>query len=108
MNIKNIEFMTRKSLTQEIGRKKILLIGANGMLGHKILQNLSNKFIVIGTIRKKNYNKLKKYKLVKNINIKNFKKIEKLVKSTSPSYVINCSGVIKQKLKKKGYSDLKL
>ena len=56
--IKNIEFMKKKLLIRETGEKKILLFGSNGMLGHKILQNLPFEFDIIGTVRKKN-NKLK-------------------------------------------------
>ena len=99
--------MKKKLLIQEIGKQKILLFGSNGMLGHKILQNLPLDFLIIGTIRKKN-KKLNTYKLIKNINIKNFHKIEKLIKNINPTYVINCSGVIKQKLEKKKYLDLKV
>ena len=94
-------------MTQETGKQKILLFGSNGMLGHKILQNLSLDYLTIGTIRKTN-NKLDKYKLIKNINIKNFEKTEKLIKKINPTYVINCSGVIKQKLENKKYLDLKV
>ena len=99
--------MKKKLLTQETGKQKILLFGSNGMLGHKILQNLSLDYLTIGTIRKTN-NKLDKYKLIKNINIKNFEKTEKLIKKINPTYVINCSGVIKQKLENKKYLDLKV
>ena len=98
--------MKKKLLIQETGKQKILLFGSNGMLGHKILQNLSLEYLTIGTIRKTN-NKLDNYNLIKNINIKNLEKIEKLIKKINPTYVINCSGVIKQKLEKKKYLDLK-
>jgi len=100
--------MKKKLLMRETGRQKILLFGSNGMLGHKILQNLYSDFLTIGTIRKKNNSSLIKYKLIKNIDIKNFKKIEKLIKDLKPNYVINCSGLIKQKLQKKKYTDLKI
>ena len=93
--------MKKKLLIQETGRQKILLFGSSGMLGHKILQSLYSDFLTIGTIRKKNNSYLVKYKLIKNIDIKNFKKIEKLIKDLKPNYVINCSGLIKQKLQKK-------
>ena len=99
--------MKKKLLIRETGKKKILLFGSNGMLGHKILQNLPFEFDIIGTVRKKKNNKLKSFNIIKNINVKNFKKIEKLISNINPAYVINCSGVIKQKLEKKNYSDLK-
>ena len=36
--------MKKKLLTRETGKQKILLFGSNGMLGHKILQNLPIEF----------------------------------------------------------------
>ena len=99
--------MKKKLLTRETGKQKILLFGSNGMLGHKILQNLPIEFDAIGTVRKKKNNKLKNFNLLKNINVKNFKKIENLICNINPAYVINCSGLIKQKLEKKNYSELK-
>ena len=76
------------------------------MLGHKILQNLPFEFEIIGTVRKKNA-KFKNFIFIENINVKNFKKVENLINNINPAYVINCSGLIKQKLKKKNYTDLK-
>ena len=45
-----------------IYRKKILILGASGMLGHSVfLKFLDNKrFITFGTVRKKNFFKLKR------------------------------------------------
>ena len=45
--------MKKKLLIQEIGKEKILLFGSNGMLGHKIIQNLPSNYEVIGTLKKK-------------------------------------------------------
>ena len=99
--------MKKKLLIQDAGKQKILLFGCNGMLGHKVLQNLSLDFKIIGTIKKKNNNSLNSYDLIKDINVKDFNKIENLIKAINPTYVINCTGIIKQKLEKKNYSDLK-
>ena len=92
--------MKKKLLIQDTGKPKILLFGCNGMLGHKVLQNLPLDFQILGTIKKKS-NSLNSFDLIKNINVKNFNKIENLIKAINPTYVINCTGIIKQKLEKK-------
>ena len=98
----------KRLLTQETGKKIYLIFGANGMLGHKILQTLSkkNKF-TYGTIRLKNNRKLNNYKIIYNVDVNNFRNIEKLIHQIKPDYVINCSGLIKQKLEVKRNDNFK-
>ncbi len=81
---------------------KVIILGANGMLGHKIFSFFCCKGLnAIGTIREINKNNelfITKYK--KNIkaglyadNIEDFKKLFCLEK---PDYIVNCIGIIKQ------------
>jgi len=81
---------------------KIIILGADGMLGHKIFSFFCSKGLnVIGTIKEINANNelfITKYK--KNIktgfnacNIEDFKKLFCLEK---PDHIINCIGIIKQ------------
>ena len=81
---------------------KIIILGADGMLGHKIFSFFCGKGLnAIGTIKEINANNelfVTKYK--KNIkigldagNIEDFKKLFNLEK---PDYVVNCIGIIKQ------------
>ena len=70
------------------------------MLGHKVYEQLSNNFAEVYFTSKRSYRKKNKF-LIKNINILNTKKITNLIKKIKPHYVINCVGVIKQKLKNK-------
>lgn len=92
-------------------KKKILILGATGMLGHTLMIHLSQnkKIKVFGTVRK--FELIKKYKKFNNKLIKldasNFSNLEKCIKKINPDYVINCVGIIKQKftssMKKKIY-----
>ncbi len=89
---------------------KVLIIGVTGTLGHKIAQELSKnkKFIIHGTFT----NKSKLIRIKKFLKKTKFHKAEKiteitrLINNKSFKYVINCSGIIKQKKesKKKIYS----
>lgn len=81
---------------------KILILGANGMLGHSLFSNLlTYNHDVFGTIRAKNNLFLKSFgeRIFYNVdfNDNNLKKIDNIIQKTSPDYVINCIGIIKQK-----------
>ena len=98
----------KKLLTQETGKKIYLIFGANGMLGHKILQTLSKKKkFTYGTIRLKKNRKLNNNKIIYNVDVNNFRNIEKLIHQIKPNYVINCTGLIKQKLEVKRNDNFK-
>lgn len=84
-----------------IYRKKILILGASGMLGHSVfLKFLDNKrFITFGTVRKKNFFKLKRInKKIIYLNLKNLRKLEIIISRLQPDFVINCAGIIKQNI----------
>ena len=82
---------------------KILILGANGLIGNGITKYLfSKKVNLIAAVR------TKKNKFSKNINfyyyknledIKSFNNIEKIIKLFNPDFVINCAGITKHKKK---------
>ncbi|WIG81927.1 SDR family oxidoreductase [Photobacterium damselae] len=80
---------------------RILVVGATGMLGYSIFSNLSESenLDVYGTVR--NIDGLDKFflsndKLISNIDVNNFKSLERAVTTIKPDVVINCIGLIKQ------------
>ncbi len=83
-------------------KKKIIIFGANGLLGYALLNYFYFKknYDVYGVVRNNNaYKKLKKKFNNKIIQIKNYKKIDvidKLFKKIKPQIIINCVGIIKQ------------
>ena len=91
--------MKKKLLIRDSGTK-ILIIGADGMLGHKLHEQLIKSFKDVYFTSKNANIKNNKY-FIKNINVINTKKVINLIKRTKPNYVINCAGLIKQKLKNK-------
>lgn len=83
--------------------KKILVLGANGMLGHVIFTELSKQkeFEVYGTVLSLNgFKKFFSPKLIKmirdKVDINNFKSVTKTFTVIKPHIVINCIGLIKQ------------
>ena len=64
--------MKKKLLTREAGIK-ILIIGVDGMLGHKVYEQLSKTFYEVYFTSKRLSRKKNKY-FIKNINILNTQK----------------------------------
>jgi dTDP-4-dehydrorhamnose reductase len=73
---------------------KILILGIDGMIGHKIAQSLANDFIIVGSTRKKINNQdigIKKCNLVTHDFIKD--NTLNLLDNIKPNIIINCVGV---------------
>lgn len=85
-------------------KKKIILIGSSGMLGHVLSKLLKlKKKNVIEILRKK--------KSIKSKNIYYFKNFEnpklfELIKDLNPTHVINCAGVINHRITKKNLNEV--
>ena len=82
---------------------KILILGAAGMLGHKLCQRLPGQgYEVVATVRqsRKRYAPYKEVfgqtRLVEGIDAMNFESLAALVKKEKPFAVVNCVGLIKQ------------
>lgn len=82
---------------------KILLLGVNGMLGHKLFLHLSSykDFHVFGTARNRDaWLKFLPQQLTGNIHfdvdVNNFDSVAEVIHLVRPDWVINCIGIIKQ------------
>jgi len=80
---------------------KVIILGADGMLGHKFVDILSKEHDVYGTVRRaedrtiKNNKHLEKCKLFYGIDAKKFNLIEEKVSSIKPDFILNCIGLTK-------------
>jgi dTDP-4-dehydrorhamnose reductase len=84
--------------------KKILIFGASGMLGHMLIRVLSPNHHVIGTTTSQ-YNVqsplariLSKDNLIDLVDVHNLSTVEIAIRDTKPDVIINCVGLIKQKM----------
>ena len=82
---------------------KILILGAAGMLGHKLCQRLPEQgYEVVATVRqpRERYAPYKEVfgqtRLVEGIDAMDFESLAALVKKEKPFAVVNCVGLIKQ------------
>ena len=93
---------------------KILILGGSGMLGHKLIEILSQNHEVFATYRAEVAN-YEKYEFVNtknsygNIDVLELDKVENVVAEVEPDFVLNAIGLIKQKKDSKNYiSSLKI
>lgn len=80
---------------------KILVLGATGMLGHKLMQMLPVKHEIIGTLRRSvesvaRYEMLSHDCLIGGVDTNDFDKVIQIVSKIRPQFIINCVGIIKQ------------
>jgi dTDP-4-dehydrorhamnose reductase len=80
---------------------KIFILGATGMLGHKLMQELSRSFDVVGTVRCSatkyaTHPILAQMSLLGDVQAENFDSVIGALASSQPDLVINCIGIIKQ------------
>jgi dTDP-4-dehydrorhamnose reductase len=89
----------------------ILVIGASGMLGHMLVRVLSPHHRVIGTTSSKYDSKsplaqiLSEKSWIDQIDVRNISTAELAISTTKPDVVINCVGVIKQKMESSNIMD---
>ncbi|CNH66580.1 dTDP-4-dehydrorhamnose reductase [Yersinia massiliensis] len=82
--------------------KKILIIGANGMLGGSLFRYFtdSTMYSVIGTVRSneaKEFFEAKQYtNIVSGIDVSNKISLRAIIMDLQPDYIFNCVGIIKQ------------
>ena len=80
---------------------KVLIIGGSGMLGHKLVQVLQNRFDVWTTLRSEfsRYGYLGLFNFEKTFDLMDvsaFEKFEERLNKLKPEVVINAAGIVKQ------------
>jgi len=80
---------------------KVLILGGEGMLGHKAYQVLSQDLDVYATFlnfdeKLKRTGIFNEEKIFDKIDAFNFESIKKVINAVKPNYVFNCIGIIKQ------------
>ena len=79
--------------------KKVLILGANGLIGNGLTRYFSTKDIYLIAVVRSKMNRFQKkinYAYCKNLNsIKSFNSIIKIINQNNPDFVINCIGVTK-------------
>lgn len=74
-------------------KQTVLVMGATGMLGHKMMQVLSYDFNAFGTTRSASTNP----NIIGGVRADNMESIRRAIKMSSPNVIVNCVGIIKQR-----------
>jgi dTDP-4-dehydrorhamnose reductase len=79
---------------------KVLILGASGMLGHRLCRRLSNRFEVVGTIRDADVRRLAAYvpevRIVPNTDAGDLDLLGSVIADEKPDVVVNAVGLVKQ------------
>jgi dTDP-4-dehydrorhamnose reductase len=80
---------------------RVLILGATGMLGHKLMQVMSAHFDVTGTVRGSpgqysGHPLLGDMNLIGEVRADQFESIRTAIEQSGPDVVINCIGIVKQ------------
>lgn len=89
----------------QVTDQRILVLGASGMLGHKVFQALSEEFPwTYGTIQARKDSRryaaielMQGDRIIPEVDATDFSAVQKLFDQVRPTVVINCVGVIKQR-----------
>jgi dTDP-4-dehydrorhamnose reductase len=79
----------------------VLILGATGMLGHKLMQVLLHEHTVTGTVRR-NTSVVMDHPIFSNMNIlgnisaDNLETIRTAIDKVNPEVIVNCIGIVKQ------------
>lgn len=80
---------------------KVLIIGAGGMLGHKLGQVFSSRFETFATLRTQLNEPifselLNKAQIYEKIDVENIESVKNIIEKIQPDVIINAVGIIKQ------------
>jgi len=80
---------------------KIIILGANGMIGYGLFDYLSKYHDVIGTLRRdknfyKNITQLYEKNIIYGVDVKNISEIKNILISHRPDILVNATGIVKQ------------
>jgi dTDP-4-dehydrorhamnose reductase len=83
---------------------KLLVVGGTGMLGHKLLQKLGEKYSqTYATVRQdlserpfRHVSFLQTQRICRNVDVLDIPSVRELVLQLQPDYILNCVGIIKE------------
>jgi dTDP-4-dehydrorhamnose reductase len=92
-------------------KRIVLILGAGGMLGHMAMRVLSENHRTFGTTRSErdSQKKLSRFmqpeQWIENVDVRNLSQLESVVTHIQPDVIINCVGLVKQKMDSHSYID---
>jgi len=80
---------------------RVLILGASGMLGHKLLQRLAARHEVVGTVRDADsgsmlHKAIGPVSVIGGVRAEDLQSIEQAIRQSRAEVVLNCIGIVKQ------------
>lgn len=80
---------------------RVLILGASGLLGHKLYQVLATKCEVYGTVRRfderlRDTNMFDPLRIIEGVDAWDISSVKRAIRETKPGCVVNCIGIVKQ------------
>jgi len=93
------------NLEPRTSNPSILVLGAEGMLGHKVFQELTNRFpgtkcTIFGSLSDPFYRAIPLFRpetTIERVNAMDLPSLRQLLEKEKPEYLINCIGIVKQR-----------
>ena len=81
---------------------RIIILGASGLIGHKLLQKLSNDFDVYATLHrsKESYGLMPLFSgqnIIDEVDVSDFENVSAILHSVNPNVILNCIGITPRK-----------
>src|SRR3954463_15128165 len=81
---------------------RVLILGAGGMLGHKVFQRLADWVDAIGTARTiddalAELARMTDSRMIEGVDARDFESVVRTLSDVKPDVVVNCVGIIKQR-----------
>jgi len=92
-----------RNILTKIKKMRILILGGSGLIGHKLFQELSKRFDEVFTVIHSSKDNYKQYglfesdKVIENIDVKDFSKLEGVLCAVNPDVILNCVGITKRR-----------
>lgn len=82
---------------------RVIILGVSGLIGHKLLQELSTGYEVFGILHKSknqygNCSLFSGSNIIENINITEFNLLKGVLFAVNPDVILNCVGITKRKI----------
>lgn len=80
----------------------VLVLGAYGMLGHRLLLDLGKRYDVAGTVRRERnwdapiMDQLSAQRIIAGVDASDLSRIGSIIERYRPRFVVNCIGIVKQ------------
>ena len=77
---------------------RILLLGANGMIGHQLFSYFSGRHETYGTLRGADslLAEVNKGRVITGVDVRDFEGLSNIIAAVMPNILLNCTGIVKQ------------